>query len=65
MEIKKGKKEPISFGHEYVVGSIFNEIVEFIKSYGAFVYIGKHVGMLHINQINHVQVTSMETMIFF
>jgi ribosomal protein S1 len=62
VQIENGKKEPISFRHEYVVGSIFNAIVEFIKSYGAFVHIGEHVGMLHIN---HVQVTSMETMIFF
>jgi ribosomal protein S1 len=62
MEVEKGKKKPILFGHEYVVGSIFNEIVECMKSYGAFVHIGEHVGMMHINQINHVRITSVETM---
>ncbi len=54
----------MSSGREYVVGSTFQGIVKCVKSYGAFIDIGDDVGLLHISEINHVHVTSMETLLF-
>jgi small subunit ribosomal protein S1 len=54
----------MSSGREYVVGSIFQGIVKCVKSYGAFIDIGDDVGLLHISEISHVHVTSMETLLF-
>ncbi len=33
-----------------------------MKSYGTFIDIGEDVGLLHINEISHVCVTSMEAL---
>ncbi len=33
-----------------------------MKSYGAFIDIGEDVGLLHISEISHVRVTSMEAL---
>jgi ribosomal protein S1 len=52
----------MSSGHEYIVGSTFERIVQCVKSYETFIDIGEDVGLLHINEINHVHVTSMEAL---
>jgi small subunit ribosomal protein S1 len=52
----------MSSGHEYVIGSTFQGIVKCVKSYGAFIDIGDDVGLLHISEISHVRVTSMEAL---
>jgi small subunit ribosomal protein S1 len=52
----------MSSGREYIVGSTFEGIVQCVKSYGAFIDIGEDVGLLHINEISHVRVTSMEAL---
>jgi small subunit ribosomal protein S1 len=52
----------MSSGREYVVGSTFQGIVKCVKSYGAFIDIGDDVGLLHISEISHVRVTSMEAL---
>jgi len=52
----------MSSGHEYIVGSTFEGIVQFVKSYGALIDIGEDVGLLHISEISHVHVTSMEVL---
>jgi ribosomal protein S1 len=49
-------------GREYIIGSIFEGIVQCVKSYGAFIDIGEDVGLLHISEISHVHVTSMEVL---
>jgi len=49
-------------GHEYIFGSTFEGIVQCVKSYGAFIDIGEDVRLLHINEISHVHVTSMEAL---
>ncbi len=50
----------MSSGHEYIVRSTFEGLVQCVKSYGAFIDIGEDVGLLHISEISHVHVTSME-----
>jgi small subunit ribosomal protein S1 len=55
-------ENPMFSGHEYIVGSTFERIVQCVKSYGAFINIGEDVGLLHVSEINHVRVTSMETL---
>ncbi len=50
----------MSSGHEYIVRSTFEGLVQCVKSYGAFIDIGEDVGLLHISEISHVRVTSME-----
>jgi predicted RNA-binding protein with RPS1 domain len=50
----------MSNGCEYIVGSTFKGIIQCVKSYGAFIDIGEDVELLHISEINHVFVTSME-----
>jgi len=52
----------MSSGREYVIGSTFEGIVKCVKSYGAFIDIGDDVGLLHISEISHVRVTSMEAL---
>jgi ribosomal protein S1 len=49
-------------GNEYIVESIFKGIIQCVKSYGTFIDIGEDVGLLHINEISHVHVTSMEAL---
>jgi small subunit ribosomal protein S1 len=52
----------MSSGCEYVIESTFQGIVKCVKSYGAFIDIGDDVGLLHISEISHVRVTSMEAL---
>jgi ribosomal protein S1 len=52
----------MSSGHEYIVGSTFEGIVQCVKSYGTFIDIGEDVGLLHINEISHVHVIFMEAL---
>jgi small subunit ribosomal protein S1 len=52
----------MSSGREYIIGSTFEAIVKCVKSYGAFIDIGDDVGLLHISEISHVRVTSMEAL---
>jgi small subunit ribosomal protein S1 len=52
----------MSSGREYIIGSTFERIVQCVKSYGAFIDIGEDVGLLHISEISHVRVTSMEAL---
>jgi ribosomal protein S1 len=43
-------------GHEYIIGSAFEGIIQHVKSYGTFIDIGEDVGLLHISEISHVHV---------
>jgi ribosomal protein S1 len=52
----------MSSGREYIIGSTFEGIVQCVKSYGALIGIGDDVGLLYINEISHVHVTSMEVL---
>jgi ribosomal protein S1 len=52
----------MSTGYKYIVGSIFEGIVQCVKSYETFIDIVEDVGLLDINEINHVCVTSMEAL---
>jgi ribosomal protein S1 len=52
----------MSNGHEYIVGSIFEGIVQCVKSYGTFIDIGEDVGLLHISEISHVHVIFVEVL---
>ncbi|KAH9544554.1 hypothetical protein CY35_12G000200 [Sphagnum magellanicum] len=52
----------MSSRREYIIGSTFEGIVKCVKSYGAFIDIGDDVGLLHISEISHVRVTSMEAL---
>jgi ribosomal protein S1 len=52
----------MSSGREYIIGSTFEGIVQCVKSYGTLIGIGDDVGLLHINEISHVHVTSMEAL---
>jgi ribosomal protein S1 len=52
----------MSSGYEYIVGFIFEGLVQCVKSYGTFIDIGEDVGLLHISEISHVCVTSMEVL---
>jgi ribosomal protein S1 len=49
-------------GCEYIVRSTFERIIQCVKSYGTFIDIGEDVGLLHINETNHVHVISMEAL---
>ncbi len=50
----------MSSGREYITRSTFEGIVQCVKSYEAFIDIGEDIGLLHISEISHVRVTSME-----
>jgi small subunit ribosomal protein S1 len=52
----------MSSQREYIIGSTFEGTVKCVKSYGAFIDIGDDVGLLHISEISHVRVTSMEAL---
>jgi len=52
----------MSSGHEYIVKSTFEGLIQCVKSYGTFIDIGEDVGLVHINEISHVCVTSMEVL---
>jgi ribosomal protein S1 len=52
----------MSSGYEYIVGSTFEGIVQCVKSYGTFIDIGEDIGLLHISEISHVHVISMEVL---
>jgi len=56
------KTQSMSSGHEYIVRSTFEGLIQCVKSYGTFIDIGEDVGLLHINEISHVRVTSMEVL---
>jgi len=62
IEVQERKTQSMSSGHEYIVGSTFEGIVQCVKSYGALIDIGKDVGLIHISEISHVHVTSMEVL---
>jgi predicted RNA-binding protein with RPS1 domain len=49
-------------GCEYIVGSTFKRIVQCVKSYGTFIDISEDVGLLHISEIGHVRVISIEAL---
>jgi ribosomal protein S1 len=52
----------MSSGREYIIGSTFEGIVQCLKSYEAFIDISEDVELLHISEISHVHVTSMEVL---
>jgi small subunit ribosomal protein S1 len=52
----------MSSRREYIIGSTFEGIIKCVKSYGTFIDIGDDVGLLHISEISHVRVTSMEAL---
>ncbi len=52
----------MSNGREYIVRSTFEGIIQCVKSHGTFIDIGEDVGLLHIDEISHVRVTSMEVL---
>jgi len=56
------KTQSMSSGHEYIVKSTFEGLIQCVKSYGTFIDIGEDVGLVHINEISHVCVTSMEVL---
>ncbi len=56
------KIEPMLSGHECAIGSIFEGIVQYVKSFERFIDIRKNSGMLHISEVNHVLVKNMDVM---
>ncbi len=52
----------MSNGHEYIVGSTFEGIVQCVKPYETFIDIGENVLLLYISEINQVYVTSMHVL---
>ncbi len=62
MEVQERKTQSMSSGYEYIVKSTFERLVQCVKSYGTFINIGEDVGLLHISEISHVCVTSMEAL---
>jgi predicted RNA-binding protein with RPS1 domain len=55
----------MSNGRGYIIGFTFERIMQCVKSYGTFIDIGEDVGLLYINEINHVHVTSMKVLFAF
>lgn len=45
------------------IGSVVEGIVQTVKPYGAFVDIGGVSGLLHISQISHDRLTTVETVL--
>jgi predicted RNA-binding protein with RPS1 domain len=52
----------MSGGRGYIIGFTFEGIMQCVKSYGTFIDIREDVGLLYINEINHVHVIFMKVL---
>jgi small subunit ribosomal protein S1 len=61
--ILSNKKAVAENQSSYIIGSVVEGTVQSVKPYGAFIDIGTVVGLLHISQISHDRLTSVEAVL--
>ncbi|KAH9561266.1 hypothetical protein CY35_05G012100 [Sphagnum magellanicum] len=61
--ILSNKKAVAENQPSYTIGSVVEGTVQSVKPYGAFIDIGTVVGLLHISQISHDRLTSVEAVL--
>jgi small subunit ribosomal protein S1 len=61
--ILSNKKAVAENQSSYTIGSVVEGTVQSVKPYGAFIDIGTVVGLLHISQISHDRLTSVEAVL--
>lgn len=61
--VLSNRKAAAESQNTYGVGSIVVGTVQTVKPYGAFIDIGGVSGLLHISQISHDRITTVETVL--